>query len=93
MSLDKTIKEVRYAYRLLWEFQKRTLDTVRLISDQFNDRLFYQWSNYKATLGTRTGTAPFNFPPRVFSSFVWRILPLCISGAGESSASSRELDA
>jgi hypothetical protein len=42
MSLDKTLTEVRYAYRFIWEFQQRVLDTVRLISEQFDDRLFYQ---------------------------------------------------
>ncbi len=66
MSLDKTLTEVRYAYRFIWEFQKRVLDTVRLISEQFDDRLFYQWSNYKASPVARTGTSPFNFAPEHF---------------------------
>lgn len=66
MSLDKTLTEVRYAYRFLWEFQRRILDTVRLISDQFDDRHFYHWSNYKWAHGARGGTAPFNFFPEHF---------------------------
>lgn len=66
MSLDKTLTEVRYAYRFICEFQQRILDTVRLISEQFDDRLFYQWSNYKASPVARTGTSPFNFAPEHF---------------------------
>ncbi|MCH4541921.1 hypothetical protein [Ochrobactrum sp. A-1] len=66
MSLDKTLTDVRYAYRFIWEFQQRVLDTVRLISEQFDDRIFYQWSNYKASPVTRTGTSPFSFVPEHF---------------------------
>ncbi|KAB2678084.1 hypothetical protein [Brucella tritici] len=66
MSLDKTLTEVRYAYRYIWKFQQRILDTVRLISEQFDDRLFYQWSNYKASPVARTGTSPFNFAAEHF---------------------------
>lgn len=66
MSLDKTLTEVRYAYRFIWEFQQRILDTVRLISEQFDDLNFYQWSNYKELPISRTGTSPFNFVPEHF---------------------------
>lgn len=66
MSMDKTLAEVRYAYRFILEFQQRLLDTVRLISEQFDDRVFYQWSNYKGTPVSRTGISPFNNAPEQF---------------------------
>ncbi|MDW9481385.1 hypothetical protein GOB57_22315 [Sinorhizobium meliloti] len=44
-SLSASLVDVRHAYRLLWDFQRRCLDTLKLVAQQFPEREFYQWQN------------------------------------------------
>ncbi len=44
-DLSVALADVRHAYRLIWDFQRRCLDTMKFIAEQFADREFYQWVN------------------------------------------------
>lgn len=70
-NLKQAIVEVRHAYRLIASYQQRCFDTIRLISDQFEDRTFYQWTNAISEHTPIKGTNPFNRP-------IWDFNPLYI---------------
>lgn len=44
-ELSGLLANVRDAYRLIWAYQRRCLDTVQVIADQFPELSFYQWSS------------------------------------------------
>ncbi|KQW47226.1 MULTISPECIES: hypothetical protein [unclassified Ensifer] len=73
MSLDErtlsaSLVDVRHAYRLLWDFQRRCLDTLKHVAQQFPERQFYQWQN------NVVGAVP---PARSdpMDSWAWSFLP------------------
>jgi len=43
LDLGIALADVRKAYRLLWCYQKRVFDILRLIVSEFDDRRFYYW--------------------------------------------------
>ncbi|RAS09772.1 hypothetical protein [Ensifer adhaerens] len=73
MSLDErtlsaSLVDVRHAYRLLWDFQRRCLDTLTCVSQQFPERQFYQWENNVVDAVPPARSDPTNF-------FAWSFLP------------------
>lgn len=75
-NLSVALEDVRDAYRLIWGYQRRCLDTVRLLSENFGDRTFYQWSNYLARQPPLRGSSPFEkwsleFMPLYCASFLF----------------------
>ncbi|MBB3020417.1 hypothetical protein FHR70_003498 [Microvirga lupini] len=43
VELSTALTDVRRAYRLLWSYQRRALDIIRLIADGFDGHEFYLW--------------------------------------------------
>ncbi len=73
MSLDEralsaSLADVRHAYRLLWDFQRRCLDTLKYVAQQFPERQFYQWGNNVVDAVPPARSDPTNF-------FAWSFLP------------------
>jgi hypothetical protein len=75
-ELAQSLEDVRAAYRLLHAYQRRTLDTVNLIADQFPDRTFYQWASALYAMPPQRGKSPFmrgawDFMPLYNTSFLF----------------------
>lgn len=68
-KLDELLANVRDAYRLIWAYQRRCLDTAQLIADQFPELSFYQWSSLLSNQPPQRGTSP-------FKKWTWDYLPL-----------------
>ncbi len=68
-SLSAALVDVRHAYRLLWDFQKRCLHTMKFVAQQFPDRQFYQWQN-----NVVNAVPPGRSDPT--SNWAWDFLPL-----------------
>ncbi|MBY5651798.1 hypothetical protein AB9F42_02995 [Rhizobium leguminosarum] len=68
-NLRQALEDVRAAYRLLYAYQRRTLDTISLVTDQFPDRTFYQWSNLLCDMPPARGKTP-------FGRWTWDFMPL-----------------
>lgn len=68
-ALSVALGDVRHAYRLLWSFQKRCLDTMKFIAQEFPDRQFYQWTN-----NVVNSTPPGRSDPTL--NWAWDFLPL-----------------
>lgn len=64
--MNKELLEVRYAYRLIWAFQERLLDTVRFLSEQFEGRSFYHYSHPVFGRFPRGATVPFGMSKETF---------------------------
>lgn len=60
LELQNAFADVRGAYRLIWAYQRRCLDTVQFLSSQFNDRVFYYWSSFLTDPVPTRGNTPFN---------------------------------
>ncbi len=43
-ELSLALTDVRRAYRLLWAYQRRMLDTIHVIADAFEEHAFYVWT-------------------------------------------------
>lgn len=67
-TLSASLIDVRHAYRLLWDFQRRCLDTLKYVSQQFPEREFYQWENNVVDAVPPARSDPLN-------SFAWSFLP------------------
>jgi hypothetical protein len=65
-DLGQALNYVRKAYRLIWLYQTRIKDIIRIISDNF-DHVFYAWDTDFGRPGT-LGTDPINRP-------MWSMLP------------------
>jgi hypothetical protein len=65
-NLEPTLNDVRKAYRLIWLYQSRVMDIIRIIRDDF-DYKFYGWISYPTKLGS-SGVDPLDRP-------VWSMLP------------------
>ncbi len=69
-SLSAALIDVRHAYRLLADYQRRCLDMVTLIGQQFPETQFYNWTSTNGV-----ATAPLaRVDPRTF--WGWNFLPL-----------------
>ncbi|MGN7802500.1 hypothetical protein ACTJKE_07165 [Ensifer sp. 22521] len=73
MSLDEralsaSLVDVRHAYRLLWDFQRRCLDTLKCVAQEFPELEFYQWQNNLA------GTVPLA-RSNLLDTWAWTFLP------------------
>lgn len=68
-ELSGLLANVRDAYRLIWAYQRRCLDTVQVIADQFPELSFYQWSSLLSNHPPQRGTSPFN-------RWTWDYIPL-----------------
>lgn len=64
--MNKELLEVRYAYRLIWAFQERLLDTIRFLSEQFEGRSFYHYSHPVFGRLPRGATVPFSMSTETF---------------------------
>ncbi len=83
-DLKRTLVDVREAQRLLFAYYRRTMDTVRLLGDQFDGHVFYQWSSVVTDHPPMKGTKPFD-------RWAWDFLPLnsvsfLYTAAGQRSA-------
>lgn len=67
-ALSASLIDVRHAYRLLWDFQRRCLDTLKYVSQQFPERQFYQWENNVVDAVPAARTDPMD-------SLAWSFLP------------------
>ncbi|MEW9305460.1 hypothetical protein [Labrys neptuniae] len=68
-SLADALTDVRKAYRLLWAYQKRVFDVVRLIVSEFDDMGFYYWQTMHADRPCNSGTNP-------LARWTWDMLPM-----------------
>jgi hypothetical protein len=68
-KLGKALAEVRSAYRLLWSYQKRIFDIIRLIADEFGATQFSEWSVDHASRPCRSFTDPGPY-------WAWDMLPM-----------------
>ncbi|AJC79780.1 hypothetical protein IE4803_CH02591 [Rhizobium etli bv. phaseoli str. IE4803] len=89
-NLTQALEDVRAAYRLLYAYQQRTLDTISLVIDQFTDRTFYQWANLLCAMPPARGTSP-------FGRWTWDFLPIyntsfLFTKAGDASNHPQESD-
>jgi len=71
-NLEPVLKDVRYAYRLIAEYQRRALDTMATLAEQFDGATFFGWEPVHHASALRTDTNPFEVTP-------WRMLPLLFS--------------
>ena len=69
-TLDNALTDVRKAYRLLWCYQKRVFDMVKLFVEEFDDMTFYNWRTLHAGHPCRTGTNPMG------DRWTWDMLPM-----------------
>lgn len=69
-SVSSALLDVRHAYRLVADYQRRCLDMLTLIGQQFPDSQFYNWKTSNDT----AATPPARVDPRNFWS--WNFLPL-----------------
>jgi len=67
-GLSNALTEVRKAYRLIWLYQQRLIETIRILSEQFEVR-FYQFS---ASLPGNSGQNP-------LERQLWEFLPLHVA--------------
>jgi hypothetical protein len=68
-DLSNALADVRNAYRLLWSYQKRIFDIIRLMVDEFEDMDFYYWQIMHAARPCNWGTDP-------FGRWAWDMLPM-----------------
>ncbi|TCN30217.1 hypothetical protein [Sinorhizobium americanum] len=68
-SLSASLVDVRHAYRLLWDFQRRVLDTLKFVAQQFPEREFYQWQNNAVDAVPPARSDPTDY-------WAWSFLPL-----------------
>ncbi|MEY9770199.1 hypothetical protein [Sinorhizobium fredii] len=68
-ALSAALADVRRAYRLIWDFQRRCLDTMKFVAQQFPEREFYQW----ASNGSNQPPPNRSDPTRTWA---WDFLPL-----------------
>jgi hypothetical protein len=71
-DLKPTLGDVRYAYRLIAEYQRRVLDTMATLAEQFHGATFFGWDPIHHSSALRNDTNPFEVTP-------WRMLPLLFS--------------
>jgi len=69
-TLSAALTDVRHAYRVVADYQRRCLDMLILIGQQFPETRFYNW---KTSNGT-AATPPARVDPRTF--WGWNFLPL-----------------
>jgi hypothetical protein len=69
-TLENALIDVRKAYRLLWCYQKRVFDMVKLVVEEFDDMTFYNWRTLHAGHPCRTGTDPMS------GRWTWDMLPM-----------------
>ena len=72
LDLKHALVDVRKAYRLIWLYQRRVVDIIRLIADTLGYR-FYRWETEDiiGRMPGRTTTDPFSE-----GSWIWSTLPL-----------------
>jgi hypothetical protein len=68
-ELGAALSDVRKAYRLLWCYQKRIFDIIRLIVDEFDDMSFYYWQTLHSGRPCNSGTDP-------LKRWTWDMLPM-----------------
>jgi hypothetical protein len=68
-KLVDALTDVRKAYRLLWCYQRRVFDVVRLIADEFDDMAFYYWQTRHSGRPCNSGTNP-------MARWTWDMLPM-----------------
>lgn len=69
-TLDSALTDVRKAYRLLWCYQKRVFDIVKLIAAEFDDMAFYNWRTLHAGSPSRSDSNPMS------GRSTWEMLPM-----------------
>ena len=69
-SLADALVDVRKAYRLLWCYQKRVFDIVKLIASEFDDTSFYYWRVVHSDHPPKSGTNPME------GRWTWDMLPM-----------------
>lgn len=70
LPLTDALADVRKAYRLLWCYQKRVFDIVKLVVDEFDDMGFYNWRVLHSDRPCNSGTNPMG------SRWTWDMLPM-----------------
>lgn len=68
-ELTDALADVRKAYRLIWSYQRRMMDLIQVIADDFQELQFYAWS----PLHTRRPTQLTSNPLK--GKWAWDMLP------------------
>ncbi len=68
-GLAEALTDVRKAYRLLWNYQRRVFDVVRLVVDEFDDMSFYYWQTMHSGRPCNSGANP-------MARWAWDMLPM-----------------
>lgn len=65
----ETIADVRRAYRLIWGYQRRVMDILRMMADEFDTHEFYYWTPLETDPLAKRGTNPLK------TQWAWDALP------------------
>ncbi|BCP51757.1 hypothetical protein K32_03740 [Kaistia sp. 32K] len=65
----ETLADVRRAYRLIWGYQRRIMDILNLMADEFDSHEFYCWKTLDRDPPAKRGTNP-------LKKWAWDLLPL-----------------
>jgi len=68
-EIDNALQDVRKAYRLLYLYQRRTMNIVQRITKEF-DCQYYGWVPYKFYRPPKFGTKD------IFNRWAWDMLPM-----------------
>ncbi|MET4634927.1 hypothetical protein [Kaistia defluvii] len=65
----ETLTDVRRAYRLIWGYQRRIMDILNMMADEFDTHEFYCWKTLDRDPPAKRGTNP-------LKKWAWDLLPL-----------------
>ncbi len=68
-DLELALRDVRKAYRLVWAYQRKVMDLVQVISDEFETHDFYAWAPFATARPGQLSTNPMRH------KWAWDALP------------------